>query len=126
MIQHYDKDGEPIDLTTWSDLSNELTYKRVAHSRVASADRSQTFSVSTIWLGTNHDSFGGGPPLIFETMVFGNGPLDLMQRQYSTEDAARQGHEDVVTFVAATMNNPVIMDAVDTSWEILTPRGGKM
>jgi hypothetical protein len=32
--------------------------------------------VSTIWLGINH-RFGDGAPLIFETMVFYDGPEDL-------------------------------------------------
>jgi len=50
--------------------------------------------VSTVWLGLDH-SFGSGPPLIFETMVFQNrsdmGDLDC--ERYSTEAEAIAGHE---------------------------------
>jgi hypothetical protein len=50
--------------------------------------------VSTVWLGLDH-SFGSGPPLIFETMVFRSkdGPLhDLECDRYSTEVDALAGH----------------------------------
>lgn len=51
--------------------------------------------VSTIWLGLDH-SFGFGPPLIFETMVFdhlhGDRGDDLAQERYSTLEDAQLGH----------------------------------
>lgn len=50
--------------------------------------------VSTVFLGIDH-SFGHGPPLLFETMVFG-GPLDGEQRRYSTWGEAEAGHAAVM------------------------------
>jgi hypothetical protein len=50
--------------------------------------------LSTVWLGLDH-SFGAGPPLIFETMVFG-GPNDEEQERYSTEEEAKAGHAAMV------------------------------
>jgi len=47
--------------------------------------------VSTVFLGLDH-SFGGGAPLLFETMVFG-GPLDGEQERYHTWDEAEAGHK---------------------------------
>lgn len=47
--------------------------------------------VSTVFLGLDHN-WGNGPPLIFETMVFG-GLLDEEQDRYSTWDEAKIGHE---------------------------------
>ena len=47
--------------------------------------------VSTVFLGLDH-SFGVGPPLLFETMVFG-GPLDEEQDRCSTWEAAEKMHE---------------------------------
>jgi hypothetical protein len=47
-------------------------------------------TISTVFLGLDH-SWGGGPPLIFETMVFG-GPHDGYQERYSTRTEALMGH----------------------------------
>ncbi len=46
--------------------------------------------VSTVFLGLDH-SFGSGPPLLFETMVFG-GPLDGEMDRYTTWEQAEEGH----------------------------------
>ena len=50
--------------------------------------------VSTVFLGMDH-SFGAGPPLLFETMVFG-GPLDEEQRRWHRRTEAEAGHKIVV------------------------------
>lgn len=48
--------------------------------------------ISTIFLGLDHQFCGNGPPLIFETMVFG-GPLDKCRKwRYSTEEDVLEGH----------------------------------
>ncbi len=51
--------------------------------------------VSTVWLGLDH-SFGFGPPLIFETMVFDRlndgSSADLDMDRYSTLEDAELGH----------------------------------
>ncbi len=46
--------------------------------------------VSTVFLGMNH-AFMPGPPLWFETMIFG-GPHDGYQERYSTYREAEEGH----------------------------------
>lgn len=67
-------------------------------SRYEKADRTVAKSekdgvrVSTIFLGIDH-SFGNGPPLLFETMIFG-GKHDEDQWRYSTWDEAAIGHVD--------------------------------
>jgi hypothetical protein len=55
--------------------------------------------ISTVWLGLNHNYFGG-KPLIFETMVFGErgGHEEYMDR-YSTWDEAVEGHKKAVAWV---------------------------
>lgn len=47
--------------------------------------------VSTVFLGLDH-RYGDGPPLLFESMIFG-GPLSGEQRRYSTKAEALAGHE---------------------------------
>lgn len=50
--------------------------------------------VSTVFLGIDHQ-FGGGDPLLFETMIFG-GERDSFQYRYSTWDEALKAHETIV------------------------------
>lgn len=50
--------------------------------------------VSTVFIGLDH-SYGSGPPLLFETMVF-NGPCDGEQRRYPDWTSAEAGHGETV------------------------------
>ena len=56
---------------------------------------SDEITVSTVWLGLDHNFMPGSPPAIFETMVFG-GKHDMWQDRYATKEAALAGHERVV------------------------------
>ena len=51
--------------------------------------------VSTVFLGIDHRFGGSGPPLLFETMIFG-GPHDEYQQRYSTWEEAEVGHRKAV------------------------------
>jgi hypothetical protein len=70
----------------------ETTDRRVAHDSFPGA---VTVSVSTVFLGLDHRHVGDGPPLLFETMVFG-GPHDQAQLRYATWDEAIAGHARMV------------------------------
>ena len=88
----YDKAGNPLDDLQLTELRlSDPDYKRVARTQVGKA------YVSTVWLGLDH-RFGDGPPLIFETMVFG-GKHDQHTDRYSTEEEAREGHDRIVRMV---------------------------
>jgi hypothetical protein len=56
--------------------------------------------ISTVFLGLDHRHFGDGPPLLFETMVFG-GSRDGTMYRYSSWDDAETGHEMEVKRVQA-------------------------
>jgi len=77
----------PATLMEWAAWF-ETAARHIARDDVADAH------VSTVFLGIDH-SFGGGPPLLFETMVFG-GPLDGEQERYSTLDEAEAGHAAMI------------------------------
>ena len=62
--------------------------KRVAKDAVGDAE------ISTVFLGINHQ-YGDGPPVLWETMIFG-GSHDQDQWRYISEQDARVGHERVV------------------------------
>jgi hypothetical protein len=87
MFLYYDRDGEVISNTKWALLFEDVEYKRVALTSISDDEE-----VSTVWLGLDHRFADEGPPLIFETMVFG-GPLDQEQERYTNEIAALAGHD---------------------------------
>lgn len=97
-VGKYDKTGRPIDLATWCRLSEDLEYRRIG-----STDLPDGSWVSTVWLGLDHSFSGVGPPLIFETMVFGPARDEKGRREqsldmarWSTLDEALHGHEQMV------------------------------
>lgn len=50
------------------------------------------FWVSTVFLGLDH-SYGKGPPILWETMVFGGSMRDEYMERYTSEQEALEGHE---------------------------------
>jgi len=90
MSFYYDKNGKPIDRSTWSEQLEK--YKAIAHTKLPDGKL-----ISTIWLGLDH-GHGEGPPLIFESMVFpedGN-MSELECRRYSTYADAKAGHDELI------------------------------
>jgi len=53
--------------------------------------------VSTVWLGTDHN-YWGGPPLVFETMIFKEGS-DIYCERYTTWQEAEEGHQKAIQWV---------------------------
>ena len=102
MADYYDRQGNPLTLMQWAKLVANFDYKVVAQTEVG-FDR-----VSTIWLGLNHN-WWGGPPLIFETMIFWFCPDQHEDDQecwrYPTEEAALAGHDQAVAYVRDHVNN---------------------
>ncbi|MEO9497665.1 MAG: hypothetical protein ABJG42_24540 [Vibrio splendidus] len=56
--------------------------------------RGQSVVISTVFLGLDHNPFGG-KPILFETMIFG-GKHDDYQERYCTWDEAAQRHQSIV------------------------------
>jgi hypothetical protein len=78
-----------VDMMTWA-KGFENSDRRIAHTEV-----NDKCSVSTVFLGLDHNFSDKGDPLLFETMIFG-GPLDQYQRRYATWDQAERGHAEAV------------------------------
>lgn len=81
------KEAVPADTMEWARWY-EKADRRVDRTEVGNV------TVSTVFLGLNHQ-FGDGPPLIFETLVFG-GELDQEMDRYSTWDEAEAGHKAMI------------------------------
>ena len=101
MGEHYILDGHtPVraDLLTWA-----TWYEAAGEARRVAVTGDGDVRVSTVFLGLNHQ-WGAGPPLLFETMVFG-GPLDQEMERYSTWDEAEAGHREMVRRVTEAVTN---------------------
>ena len=92
-----DSNGDPVaeeDLLTWArwfEDAGKNGKRRVDETTIGDS------RVSTVFLGLDH-SFGDGPPLIFETLVFG-GKLDQEMERYSTKEQALEGHQAMCKMV---------------------------
>jgi hypothetical protein len=83
--------GEPVechDLMTWARWF-ETANRRLAQEEVGEA------RVSTVFLGCDHNFEGSGPPVLWETLVFG-GPLSGEQQRYTSRADAIRGHVAMV------------------------------
>jgi len=98
-LKYYDRAGQPITMDEWGNLLvKDISARVVAKDdfRVAGGP----VCVSTVWLGLDHQ-WGDGPPLIFETMVFG-GSIEGEMERYSTEAEALAGHAAMCAKVRAS------------------------
>ncbi len=92
MLEYYDRNGDEITQLEWGLKIQDWDYKIVRQTEVMGLE------VSTVWMGIN-SSIGGGPPVIFETMVFGaaEGTVwDDFQARYCTEEEALKDHFKLV------------------------------
>ena len=92
MIMYYDMEGRPIGLEEWA-LLFESEERIIGRTELPGG-----CWVSTVWLGLDH-SFGTGPPLVYESMVFASHEdmTDLDCVRYTTREQAEAGHSELVT-----------------------------
>lgn len=92
-LVYYDLDGNPTTVEEWNRLMEDRDSRRIGRDTV------DHYFVSTVWLGIDHN-FGDGPPVLWETMIFANGPdplkIDSWCERYSSAQDAREGHMLVV------------------------------
>jgi hypothetical protein len=97
----------PVDVLTWGLWFETHREERIVKQDI---DEGSGWKVSTVFLGLDHQWRDGGPPHLFETMVFAperrpvpaglKDVADLMRR-YSTWDEAESGHAAVVATMRA-------------------------
>jgi len=108
VLGHYtlDAHGNPVpcnDILEWGRWMERSSRDRtrIIASDLDESDPAKTIHVSTVFLGLDH-SFGSGPPVLWETLVFG-GLLDGEQRRYTSRAAALAGHQEICERVSATL-----------------------
>jgi hypothetical protein len=104
-----DANGEPVetDLLTWAlwmETDDRVLWR--------DCDEQTGWRVSTIFLGIDHNfSLEKGPPVLWETMVFG-GPLSGEGERYTSKADAREGHRRMCAKVMEVLaaGRPVTTD----------------
>jgi hypothetical protein len=94
MPSHYilDKDGriKRASALTWG-----IWFEK-SENRIVKQEQFGDVMVSTVFLGLDHNFSGKGPPILWETMVFG-GPLNQeMNRCSGNREQAEAMHDEMV------------------------------
>ncbi len=111
MSRYYylDEEHRPVRARSMEEWAEHFGYDD--HRGIVEQTATATCWVSTVFLGTDHRFWGEGPPLLFETMVFGKEremvetfgrmhsmrPSTDVQRRYSSWDDAQTGHDAEVS-----------------------------
>jgi len=100
-------------MTYYARDGQRLTYEEAVRpevwdmaSRRVGDDTVGGYQVSTVHIVLDH-SHGGPTPIIFETMLFGDGEYDQWYERYSTEAEALAGHARMVESLRTTGAPPV-------------------
>jgi hypothetical protein len=75
----------------WARWLEGADQKRIVQQTRLFKDEPNEALVSTVFLGLDHDFYGAGPPLLFETMVFG-GLMNDYQHRCTTYEQAQAMH----------------------------------
>lgn len=93
-----DENNNPkkAELLEWAKWSGQVDVRKIKFDSFENG--TGKINVSTVFLGLDHNFDDNGPPLVFETMIFG-GIHDQYQDRYSTIEEALAGHETAVQLV---------------------------
>jgi hypothetical protein len=86
-------DGKPViepDIQKWGQWLKTA-------DRILKQDTIGNVQISTVFLGMNYN-FGYGPPVLWETMIFG-GVHDRYQGRYTSREGALEGHAMAIMVV---------------------------
>lgn len=78
-----------VDALEWADFFQH------ANRVIERTNIDEHVTVSTVFLGLDHNFSREGPPVLFETLVFGGKFAGEMER-YTTWDDAAEGHKKMV------------------------------
>lgn len=92
------ENGDPISMT---DAIGFAQWFEKANRHLAKTELSG-FYISTVFLGINH-AFGGGDPVLWETMIFGLTGDDEYQDRHTNKRDALLGHIKAIEFVLELM-----------------------
>ena len=105
MIERYilNARGEPVecpDSGAWASWQDSRRDGSNTAWIVGKTQVGEGVEVSTVFMTHDHDFSGKGPPVLWETLVFG-GVLDGEMDRYCTRAEAEAGHKEMVERVKA-------------------------
>lgn len=91
MAKNYilDENSQPVEepsIIKWSQWFEDFEKRQTAETIIGS------IRISTVFLGIDRNFSRNGPPVLWETMIFG-GPNNGYQNRYSNIEDALSGHE---------------------------------
>ena len=98
-----DAEGNPIredDQTTWNAFMRDADRRRVA------LDAAGKWTVSTVFMGMDHDVVGSGPPVLWKTMVFGPLPWGGFSCWFSNRWRALSQHDQLAERIRRSQSLP--------------------
>lgn len=103
---HYilDAAGNPVpcdDVLEWGRWF-EVAKNRIICQSKDEAAAAEDILISTVFIGLDHNWAFSGPPILWETLVFG-GPLDGEMDRYASKEAAVAGHQRMCERVATAL-----------------------
>ena len=100
MIYALEEDGEtPVRVTF--DRIQEIDWEFVEKNKRIAKDTINGLDGSTVFLSTDH-SFGGGAPVLWETMVFVKGTVnEIFCDRYTSREDAVVGHKAALAKIAS-------------------------
>jgi hypothetical protein len=98
VLQRYvlDDDGNPVredDAAEWKEFMKDVARRRVA------TDEAGKWTVTTLFMGIDHNLVGAGPPLLWKTSVVGPQPWGGFSCWYSSRWKAVSQHDQVAEAV---------------------------
>lgn len=96
--KHYilvDKQPVKATLLEWAAMVETFDNRRIAETKFNLWWWGE-IRVSTVFLGLDHSWADSGPPILFETMIFG-GPFNDDMVRYATWDEAEKGHAEAIS-----------------------------
>ena len=106
------------DGTTPIRTEHITTMMSIGERRVAFTPFPGGIHVSTVFLCVSHGEDREGRPLLWETMVFGYGPLEgITRRCAGKREVAQKMHDRVVEYVKTSRKHPQQREVDETSKE---------
>lgn len=90
------KEPVPVNFWAWVNWMETFDHRRIALDEIGS------IAVSTVFLGLDHNFYGEGAPILFETLVSVNGTaLEIVR--YRTYQEAVEGHKLAIAQAKVTL-----------------------
>lgn len=114
-----DENNKPVatsSMAEWGEF-----FRNTERRTVAKTDGVNGYDISTVFLGIDHNYSTEGPPILFETMVFGDDGDDVYCVRCSTWEEAEAQHAEAVQLVKNGRIEEESLDLDDPPYSPVAP-----